>query len=126
MTNGKKPAKASDNRNVQYLNVDITKEMRGSLTKWLEQQPDLWDLLEKSLDSGLKFGCSYDHYNECFQAQFTQLPKDPKNPITLVLVGRGGNLVQAFQALLFKYWVVLEENLEDGDVRNPRGTVDWS
>lgn len=126
MATAKKGGKPSDARNVQYLSVDLTKEMRASLIQWVNGNPDLWDLLEKSLDSGLKFGCSFDYYNECFQAQLTQLPKDVKNPVTLVLIGRGGTLVQAFQALLFKYWVVLEQNMEDGDVKNARGVTDWS
>jgi len=112
--------------NVQYLNVDLTKEMKQSLVTWCEANPAILDLLEKALDSQLRFGASFDNYNECWQAQFTKLPPRGESGQTLVLVGRGGTLFQAIQAVLFKYFVVLQENLEDGDIKNPRGRTDWS
>lgn len=112
-------------KDVQYLNVDLTKEMKGSLIKWCEDNPNVLDLLEKALDSGLRFGASFDNYNECWQSQFTKLPPRGEAGQTLVLVGRGGSLFQAIQAVLFKYYVVLQEELEDGDIKNARGVTDW-
>jgi hypothetical protein len=112
---------------VQYLNVDITtKSQRELFMKWLEVAQDYYDMLEKAIDSGLKFGASWDNYNSCFQAQFTKLPGDNEGGTTMVLVGRGGDLTQAIQALVYKYYIVLEENLEDLDIKNTRGKTDWS
>lgn len=123
MARAKTPA--PKNPNTIYLNVDLTKEMKGSLVKWVEQNPNLLDQLEKALDSTLRFGCSFDTYNECFQASFTKLPPKGTVGTTLVLIGRGGNLLQAIQALVFKYFVVLQEDLEETGVQNPRGVSDW-
>ena len=123
MVRGKKQPEPK--RDVRYLNVDLTKEMKSSLVKWLEEHPNLLEQLEKACDTGLKFGASFDNYNECFQAQFTRIPGFKEEQITLVLVGRGGTLLQAMQALVFKYFAVLNEELEDGEIKNGRGITDW-
>lgn len=114
------------NSDVQYLNVDLQKDNRDALLKWLESDIDLFDAIEKAIDTGLKFGASWDAYNECTQAQFTKLPQKA-GELTVVLVGRGGDLTQAMQALIFKYQVILQgELLEDTDRKNQRGVTDWS
>lgn len=118
-----KPVKSRSS--VQYLNVDLTKAYRADLLKWLEGAPDLWDCIEKVTDSGLRFGASYDAYNECMQATLTQMSDDTPGSQTVVLVGRGGNLKQAIEALFFKYFVVLDGEMVDLDRKNGRGETDW-
>lgn len=125
MARGKSSPKPSAQRNVEYVNVDLSKERKAELVEWCEKNPQLIDQLEKTLDSGLRLGAAWDSYNECFQASLTQLPERGSDGTTLVLMGRGATVFQALQALMFKYWVILEQELEDSDQRNPRGITDW-
>lgn len=125
MARGKPVPKPTVTRDVEYINIDIAKDMRPALLKWLESNPDVWDMLEKTADSGLKIGLSFDSYNECFQASITKLPERGMQGKTLVLIGRGGNLFQAVQALMYKYWVVLQCELENAEQRNQRGVTDF-
>lgn len=120
----KKTTKPSEKAgSVQYLNVDLTDSMRKALVSWIETA-DIIARIEDVVLAGLKFGISQDSYNECMQASITKLGTIGQNP-TLVLVGRGGNIEQAIQAVLFKYFVVLQTHLEDGDVKNNRTVTDW-
>lgn len=121
----RKNDKRVSNREVSFLQVDLTKAHKAELAKWAEANPDLWNMIEKAVDSRLKFSMSWDDYNNCNQASLTKLPEDGKNGMTIVLIGRGASLLQATQALFFKYDVVLQKNLEDGDIRNARGVTDW-
>lgn len=110
---------------VVYLSCDLDKQLKKDLTAWVAQPMDYLDMIEKCADSGLKFGASFDHYNECFQASLTQPANEESGDITRVLIGRGGNMTQAIQALFFKYIVMLETHLDDMDRQNPRGVSDW-
>ena len=123
MARGKsRPEKRSP---VIYLQCDISsKAHKDKLIAWLEQPLDFVGIIEKLTDSGLKVSCSYDTYNDCFQAAITQVA-ETEGDQTVVLVGRGGDQTQALQALFFKYYIMLEEKMEDLDSKNGRGHTDW-
>ena len=110
---------------VEYLNVDLNQARREELMKFVNEDRDWFDMVEKMCDSGLKIGLSFDSYNECMQASCTQIP-DSAGGTTVVLIGRGGNLLQALQALMFKYHIILEGEMVDLDAKNGRGHTDWS
>jgi len=124
MSTRKNPKEAT-NRHVTFLQVDLTKAHKAELVKWSEANPDLWNMIEKAVDSGLKFSMSWDDYNQCNQAALTKLPTPGKGVETMVLIGRGASLLQATQALFFKYHIILQTNLEDGELKNQRGITDW-
>jgi len=125
MARGNKPPK-QDKPSVIYLNVDLTEAHKDELSAWAEKNPDVWSLIEKVVDSGIRIGLSYDVYNDCQQCTFTLLPRPGSDAPTLVLVGRSHEPYKAAYAAMFKYFVILQENLEDGDIKNPRGRTDWS
>lgn len=112
--------------NVVYLNVDLTPAYKADIAEWLKSQSDYWGLVEKVIDSGLRFGASFDAYNDCIQCTITKLPPNGTDEPTVVLVGRGPDFIKAFEALMFKFFVVLSSNLEQGDIKNARGVTDWS
>lgn len=111
---------------VIYLNVDLTLAHKDELAKWAKENADVFGMLERVIDSTIRVGMAYDSYNDCVQCSLTKLPEPGSDNPTLVLVGRSQDLYKAVQAALFKYFVVLSENLEDGDIKNPRGRTDWS
>lgn len=110
---------------VVFLSCDLDKQLKKDLLVWVSEPRDYLEMIEKCADSGLKFGASFDHFNECFQASLTQPASDENDNITRILIGRGGNMQQAIQALFFKYAVMLETRLDDMDRQNPRGVSDW-
>lgn len=121
-----KSTQSNKPRNLVYLQCDLTKEHKRDLVKWVESGVDLWDMLEKAIDSELRFGCGYDAYNDCTQASLTQITTDKGEQKTVVLVGRGPDLVKAMQSLFFKYHNILQGKMDDGDLKNQRGVTDWS
>lgn len=125
MTTGKKPEKQGK-PGVEFLNLDLTKGHREALKKWIEDGIDLWDCIDKSIDSGLKFACGFDAYNDCIMASLTKFPDNNRTGVTQVLVGRGPDLLKAIQALFFKYEVVLQRDFQAAEKVNPRGITDWS
>jgi len=123
---GKSKPKDSVRGKVEYIALDLTKANRADLVKWLESNPDLWDLIEKSCDSGLKFSVSHDDFHDCIQATLTKVPDDRVFGTTTVLIGRGPDMLKAIQALFFKHHIVLQETWDNPELRNPRGVTDWS
>jgi len=121
-----KSAPKQEKPSVIYLNVDLTLEHKQELADWAAKNKDVFGMLERVIDSTIRVGMSYDAYNDCVQCSLTKLPAAGSDDPTLVLVGRSQDLYKAVQAALFKYFVVLQENLEDGDIKNPRGRTDWS
>lgn len=110
---------------VVFLQCDLDKALKKQLQEWITGEHDYFDMIEKCVDSRLKFGAGFDDYNECFQASLTQVATLENGGITRILVGRGGNLLQAMQSLFFKYHVMLETHLDDLERQNPRGVSDW-
>lgn len=125
MARGNKPPK-QEKPAVIYLNVDLTPEHKPELIKWAKENPDIFGMIERIADSHIRVGMSYDVYNDCQQCTLTRLPRPGFDEPTLVLVGRSDEMLKAVQAAMFKYFVILQENLEDGDIKNPRGRTDWS
>jgi hypothetical protein len=125
MSRGKKPP-AQPKPSVIYLNVDLSVEHKKELAEWADKNQDILPMLERIIDSSIRVGLSYDAYNDCIQCSLTQFPKEGTDDPTLVLVGRSADLYKAIQAAMFKYFVILQENLEDGDLKNPRGRTDWA
>lgn len=125
MARGNKPPK-QEKPAVIYLNVDLTLEHKAELAAFAEEHKDVFSMLERIIDSTIRVGMSYDAYNDCVQCSLTKLPPPGSDESTLVLVGRSQDLYKAVQAACFKYFVVLQENMEDGDIKNPRGRTDWS
>lgn len=116
------PKKRDD---VVFLRCDLDKSLKKQLQDWIVGDHDYFDMIEKAVDSHLRFGAGFDDYNECFQASITEVGTPENGGITRILVGRGGNLLQAIQSLFFKYHVVLETRLDDLERQSPRGVSDW-
>lgn len=111
-----------------FLNCDLDKQLKKDLVVWCGQEAnqDVFNLFEKIVDAGIKIGLGYDAYNECFQCSLSKPVQEGSKSRTYILVGRGGNLVQAVQACLFKHFVMLDGTWEDLDRKNARKETDWA
>ncbi len=111
-----------------FLNCDLDKQLKKDLVAWCAQQEnlDVFNLFEKIVDSGIKIGMSYDAFNECMQCSLSKPITEGGKTKTYILVGRGGSLVQAIQAVLFKHFIMLEGTWEDLDRKNTRKETDWA
>ncbi len=111
-----------------FLNCDLDKQLKKDLVAWVAQEvaQDFIGMMERAIDSGLKFGAGYDAYNECWQASFSKPVTATGKTTTYILIGRGGNLTQAMQALFFKHYVMLDGSWEDLDRKNARRETDWA
>jgi len=78
---------------VVFLQCDLDKPLKMQLQEWITGEHDFFDMIEKAVDSPLKFGAGFDAYNECFQATLTETATPENGGITRILVGRGGNLL---------------------------------
>lgn len=118
----KDPSKWSD---ITYLRVELDKQLKADLVEWLKKKHDWMSYIDTAVQNGLRFGAHEDAYNHCFEARLTALSQSV-GINTLVLQGRGPDLLAAIQALFFKHLIVLEQNWEELD-RNPSETryQDW-
>lgn len=120
-----RPTRKNDS-DVLYLECDLDKAEKANLIEWVKEQRDYFDFIEKCVDSGLRVSLAFDSYHECFMCSLSKpLTTDGKTK-TAVLVGRGGNLLQALQAAMYKHTVMLEGDWEDLGRKNARKETDWS
>lgn len=120
--------KPAQNGQPVFLNCDLDKQLKKDLISWVSQEAaqDLVGLIERCIDSGLKFGASIDAYNECWQASLSKSVVEGQKSTTFILIGRGGNLTQAIQAVLFKHFVMLDGTWENLERKNARKETDWA
>ena len=107
----KDPSKWSD---ITYIRCELDDALRKDLLIWLKKDHNWLAYIEAEADSGLRFGCHQDGRNNCMEARLTLL-SNSIGVSTLVLQGRGPDLLKAIQALFFKHYVVLERNWENLD-----------
>lgn len=103
----KRPTQERKYSETVYIRCELDKQLKADLTAWLKGKHDFWAYIEKEIGAGLRFACHEDAYNKCFEARLTSMSLDAAVN-TLVLQGRGPDLLSATQALFFKHYVVLE------------------
>lgn len=99
---------------ISYIRCELDDTLKTNLKEWLKQEHDFLGYIEKEIDSGLRFGCHEDKYNGCYEARLTALSQSI-GINTLVLQGRGPDMLSAIQALFFKHYIVLNGQWEDLD-----------
>jgi len=111
---------------IQYIRAELDTPLKAELAKWAgEKKHDWFSYIEQAIDDGLRFGVHHDAYNNCTEARLTLL----SNSIgidTMVLQGRGPDVLKAIQSLFFKHFILLEKNWEDLDRFEPKTAGDWS
>lgn len=111
---------------IQYIRCDLDTPLKAELSKWAsEKKHNWWDYIEQAIDDGLRFGLHHDAYNQCIEARLTLISQSA-GVDTLVLQGRGPDVLKAVQSLFFKHFIVLEKNWEDLDRFQPKMAGDWS
>lgn len=116
------PQKWSD---MQYLRVELDKQLKADLSKWCQQKHDWLGYIETAVGAKLRFQVLEDAYHSCFEARLTAISQSVGVP-TLVLQGRGPTALAAIQSLFFKHIVMLEGDWESLE-RNAdkREISDW-
>ncbi len=117
----KDPSKWSD---ITYIRCELDKGLKTELTEWLKKKHDWLGYIEKTVDDGLRFGTHRDEYNNCYEARLTALAQSV-GVNTLVLQGRGPDVMSAIQALFFKHYIVLEGKWEDSDHDRSNRFSEW-
>jgi len=123
-------AKSSDNdrrsswSNIQYIRCELDTKLKGNLKKWLDQTHDWLGYIEAAAIDGLRFGAHEDAYNKCIEARLTLLSQST-GVDTLVLQGRGPDLLTAIQALFYKHLIVLEKDWENLDRAPEYKFTEW-
>lgn len=112
----KDPSKWSD---IEYLRCDLDDALKANLQSWLKDKHDWLGYIEKEVANGYRFGCMEDKYNQCFEARLTLISQST-GISTLVLQGRGPDLMSSIQSLFFKHYIVLDGQWENLD-RNGNG-----
>jgi len=109
---------------ISYLRCELDKQLKTDLAAWVKQKHDWLAYIEREVGSELRFSIHQDKYNNCIEARLTLLAQST-GVNTLVLQGRGPDLLAAVQALFFKHYVVLERNWEDLDRPKADRYSDW-
>lgn len=117
----REPQKWSD---ITYIRCELDKQLKADLAEWLKKKHDWLSYVEKEIGAGLRFAVHQDQYNNCIEARLTAMSQSV-DVNTLVLQGRGPDMLAAIQALFFKHYVVLEGDWEELDRDNAGRYQDW-
>ncbi len=109
---------------ITYLRCELDKQLKSDLQTWIKQKHDWLAYIAREVDSELRFSIHQDKYNSCVEARLTLLAQST-GVNTLVLQGRGPDVMAAIQSLFFKHYVVLERNWEDLDRPKDGRYSDW-
>lgn len=111
---------------ITYIRCELDKQQKVELEKWLKSAKHDWfAYIESAINSNLRFACHEDNYNRCVEARLTLLSQSV-GINTLVLQGRGPDMISAVQALFYKHLIVLDQNWEDLDHdRETSRYADW-
>jgi len=90
-----------------YANWTLTPQHKVHYQKWLEQQPDLDDLVMKVLETEHDLKVRYDDYNQCFSAQLYCRDVSHENA-GWCLSMRASDYWEAIRRLLFVHCIALE------------------
>lgn len=112
----KDPSKWSE---ITYIRCELDNQLKKDLQAWLKEKHDWLGYIEQAVGAGYRFGTHHDAFNDCVEARLT-LMSNSIGINTLVLQGRGPDLLTAIQSLFFKHFIVLEQRWEDLD-RDKRG-----
>lgn len=92
-----------------FLNVELSKEQKDKL-KALPFWNDEWDKqLGTVTQAGFQISMKVDSFNHCF-AVYMQIRLRSHPCYGFILSGRGSTQTKALRQLLYKHFVVLEEN----------------
>jgi len=104
--NGKEQAVNGRGNFRGFIQHNLTAEEKRAYEKWEVSPDELWDSIERVIDSGYKLSTSHDDYNSTRQASLTC--NNPKhNDYGWVLVARAPDSFNAIALVMFKHLVLL-------------------
>jgi len=109
---------------ITYLRCELDKQLKADLQEWLKKKHDWLTYIEQSVGAGLRFQVLEDEFHKCFEARLTAM-SNSVGVNTLVLQGRGPDMLSSIQALFFKHFVVLEQNWEELDRPDSSRYTEW-
>lgn len=92
---------------VDFIQVELSKEQKDALKKWDVKLETTIDSLDRLIVDGFKLSVSFDRVHDCAIASLTS-PKNDNGDRQQCLVARGPNYLGALRAIAFKHHVVLE------------------
>jgi len=120
------PPRASQNvqQKATFINLELVQEEKTALTSFSSSMDELDSYWERMLSDGYKLTVKYDSYTSCYAA--FAFPDDSSSHSGYILTGRGGHPSRAVRQLLFKHFVILEEDWL-GAASDPtnRNDPDW-
>jgi len=94
---------------VQFVKCELDKQMREELKAQPVVLEELFNGLNRMVDSGYKLSFGYEQRNDCVGVYVTAPDQDHQFH-GLCLSARGTDEVGALKAILFKHYTLLEEN----------------
>jgi len=90
-----------------YINHNLTAEEKAKYDLWTPDAEELFDAIERLVDSGYKLSTSHDDYNDTRQASLTCNNKQSED-YGWVLVARAPDSYNAIALVVFKHVYLLE------------------
>jgi len=111
---------------IHYIRCDLDTALKAELSTWVKDKKHDWfAYIEQAILDGLRFGCHTDAYNSCIEARLTLLSQSV-GVDTLVLQGRGPDMLKAIQSLFYKHHIVLEKDWTSLDRFEAIKSGDWA
>lgn len=105
----KKKERFNDNVFIQY---ELDEVLSKTCKDWSVNEGELFDAIERLVDSGYTLSVKHDTYNDCPSAFLRQTEEGGPN-FGYILTGRGSTARKAVKQLLFKHYTVMEERWQE-------------
>lgn len=90
----------------QFVRHNMSADEKNALEQYTPSDAELWDAIERLVDSDYKLSIAHDEYNQCVSAQLACRNKKHAD-YKLILSGRAPDAYNAVRVVLFKHIVLL-------------------
>lgn len=100
-----------------FVDCNLDTAMKAQAKSWILQNvEDIWSKVSALVDDGYKVSFALDRYHDAYQASLSYQVNGHANS-GLTLSGRGPDMQGALGMLLFKHYVVLDQDWSNGTQR---------
>lgn len=108
----------------RFIEYDLTSNDRQILRDEYSESDFGYDLVEDLIHQGYKYSCSFSEASSCFIATLTDKRKDSQFLRTSVS-GRGATIAHSRMSLLYRHFVVAQEDWHILDSSGPTNIDDF-
>lgn len=103
--------KPGNGRDIQFVNYDLTTEDKARFKEWAHENAGMpiFEMMMHAIEAGFNLSCKWSDFEGCHTAFLIATDKN-KELKGWLLSGRGSTPFSAIAGVLFRHFVLFEEN----------------